>query len=105
MARTPQAIYRCPHCLSIHAQVADLGRTCPSCFKPLPADLAPAYYVTNPNPHRRSAIRAKQGMGVPLKLMAGLVLAVTFLPALGPDPMPSPSSPEEVVTRMPPHPF
>ncbi|WP_413743724.1 hypothetical protein [Synechococcus sp. MIT S9451] len=104
MARTPQAIYRCPHCLSIRAQAVDLGGSCPSCFKPLPADLAPAYFVTDPNPHRGSSARSKLGMGVPLKLIAGVVLAVSFLPALAPDPMPSPSSPEEMVTLMAPHP-
>ena len=43
-------------------------------------------------------------MGVPLKLIAGVVLAVSFLPALAPDPMPSPSSPAEMVTLMAPHP-
>lgn len=96
MARYPKAVYRCPHCQSIKAQAHHLGGECPSCFQSLPADLQPAYRITDPHPFRRaqsrSASMVPQGMGLPTQLLVGLVLALCVVPAVVPDQLQAPES-------------
>ena len=93
MSRKSQPVFRCPHCLSIRAEQKDLGGTCPSCFEKLAADLQPAYWLTDPHPFQRS-----QGMGVPLKLLAGLVVGLCVLPAVVPGQMPAPAESQEAMS-------
>ena len=92
MGRSPQPVYRCPHCLSIKPQHQHLGSECPSCFQPLPQDLQPAYLVTDPHPFRRSKAFAAQGMGLSVKLLAGLVLGLCVVPALLPSQFQAPDA-------------
>ena len=85
MTYQPQPVFRCPHCLSIRAERKHLGCSCPSCLQPIPAELAPAYWVTNPHPFQRS-----QGMAVSGKLLAGLLVGLCVIPVLVQGRMPAP---------------